>query len=183
MKPELVAEMENKIQEHRKYFILVNSWHSSDHESYGMWKAYVSSPEGVCIKTSSERLNRALSVEADPNLQAKVIAVTYGERVKCEPEYLAHFVRKGKPYTFEQEVRAIIDLYPIYGLKSEKWESEQFKDLLLDKGLYVKTNIHELIEKVVVSPFAERWFVSFLRHYLKKCGLSEGLIEESELQQ
>ncbi|MCX7884625.1 MAG: DUF2971 domain-containing protein [Caloramator sp.] len=131
--------------------IYVNSWSIFQNESYAMWHIY-SKKYGVAIKTTVEKLNKALF-----NSGAKLYKVKYVDYNKCDlkidvpsfnigKESLKNFfLLKPKFYEYEREIRAIV---------------------IDDKELPfidVAVNIESFLDEVIISPFADNWFTGLVK--------------------
>jgi hypothetical protein len=143
--------------------VLLSCWHQNEHESAAMWRIYLSSQDGVAIRTTTERLREAF-VESPEQL--RLGAVRYldyqNDRVPQGHE-LEPFFCKRKSFDYEREVRVLCCAdHPID-----------------DRGRYVAVRLEKLIEQVVVSPSAESWFADLVRSVTGKYGFAFDIVPSS----
>ncbi|WBW95824.1 hypothetical protein [Oceanirhabdus sp. W0125-5] len=151
----------------------ISCWNVFEEESYGLWKIY-GGENGMAILTTLEKFKDALK---------------YSNAAICEVEYIKHedidikeissprittpnglnrnnfFVYKENYYHYEKEVRAII-------ATDERAPHKK-----------VKINFNELVEKIIISPFACDWFVDMVKDIVsKKYGFSNIPIYKSNIE-
>lgn len=136
----------------------INCWNVFEEESYGLWKIY-GGENGLAILTT---LNKFKSVLKNSN--AAICEVLYikhedidikeliSPRITTTDGYTRNnfFIYKENCYHYEKEVRAII-------ASDEK-----------DYNKKVKINFNELVEKIIISPFASDWFVDMVKDIVAK---------------
>lgn len=147
-------------------FILINCWHESTHESAAMWKLYSKEQEGIAIKTNFESFSQSFTDEKDIFV-GKVNYIDYQNYVIPQDNFLHPYLHKRKSFEHENEVRAIMMCFPPL--------AEKNMDLSLDTvhaGRYCKVNISSLVQEVVVSPYAEDWFLELVVSISNNYGLS-----------
>lgn len=116
----------------------ISCWHENEFESEAMWKLYSSSVNNaIAIRTTYERLYQALG--RDPEI--KIGRVEYVDLHSDFVDVNAAFWRKQKSFEHEREVRALL-------MKPEH----------IELGLAIPCNVEKLIERVIVSPLAPKWF-------------------------
>lgn len=129
--------------------LLVCCWHMNDVESEALWQIYCSpGAPGVAVRSSVDRLWRATMNEKG----AKVGKVHYmdfkkrfasgDQRIFCKRSSLAH----------EREVRAVLPNDPNTPAL----------------GRIMPCDVTELIENVVVSPYATPWFLSVVQETINR---------------
>ncbi|RCW41597.1 DUF2971 domain-containing protein [Paenibacillus prosopidis] len=160
---EKVRVLESYYQEKEKTF--VNCWTIYDTESYALWKIY-SEKNGVAIQTTVGKMK-----EITATAGAEIFKVQYidnNEQDLFIPTnkrlYDNFFVFKRAHYKYENEIRAIIS-----GIEAE----------------FQEVRIHELsyfIDKIIVSPFADEWFVKLVRNVTAKFGLGNIEVEDSYIE-
>lgn len=162
--------------------VLISSWHMSETESHAMWKIYGGGPEGLAIQSCVERLRK--SIRAQNEFPIYVDTVKYRDSFESQSSCeLPRFFEKLRPYEYEKEVRAVIDLRSRYRqsqLPFSDLEKRQFQELLSNGGLYINVDIDTLVERIVLSPEVPRWFsdlvASVLDRYNMKVPLSPSLL-------
>jgi hypothetical protein len=154
-------EVENRIAkenaniESYKAWTLANSWSMGDHESFAMWKIYLSgSNEGVAVKTTIGKLKSSL--------EGNSVEILLGD-VVYEPLKIGNInqhnvsTNKRKPYSFEREVRALafnqFDIEKTVKTKVAKFQVGTTLNVAMDK----------LLEEVWISPFSDVWFKAIVR--------------------
>ena len=151
-------------------YIMCNCWHHGEEESMGMWDKYHIRDSGVAIKTTMENLKNCLP--NTPNIfigkvDYDVEAVENQSQIEVPEdlsiENLLHYLYfyKRKPFEYEQEVRAIIDITSIS------------RDVTYKSGKPLKIDVKTLIGKdseVIVSPHADDWIVGTLELIVERCG-------------
>ena len=78
---------------------------------------------------------------------------------------------KRKVFEYENEARVIIDIDSINGNTSQDIDSN---------GKYCKVKIDDLVEKVIISPYAEDWIVDTVRCVVKQYNFNLN-VKKSEL--
>jgi hypothetical protein len=133
--------------------LLVSCWHMNDVESEALWQIYCSpGAPGVAVRTNAERLWGATRNEQNANV-GKVHYIDFtkrfasgDQRIYCKRSSLAH----------EREVRAVLP-------------NDFAKPL---NGRLVPCDLNDLVEQVVVSPYAPPWFQSVVEETISKFGYS-----------
>lgn len=143
--------------------VFINCWSEFNKESYAMWQIY-SKKYGIAIQTTVEKLTYVLK---DSNaLMRRIKYIEYDGIVNenyidnwknfNDKNLIANFFSfKPECYEYEKEIRAII-------ISNE------------DKAyMHFDLDIGYLIEAIVVSPFADEWFINLVEEIThKQYGLS-----------
>lgn len=161
-------------------FVAVTCWHNSDTESDAMWRLYTANKQGVVIKTTWEKLKSAIEDHA------YLKSVEYIDFIKDRVEIHIPsdvFEYKRKAYTHENEVRAIITKYPKMGIENGMPINSEPKagEEIPESGVLVELNLSTLIDKIVVTPYSDSWFVDVVKGLAGKYTLPSGIVVESEL--
>lgn len=148
----------------RRRLILVNCWHASDHESEAMWKLYSGMQYGLAVKTNFKTLVHSFT-DRTPDLIAQVEYIPY--ETKLMPwSYLAPFFHKRLSFEYEREVRAIMGF-----LDPDEGQADHPSDIC-DVGLPFPIDPVELIQEVVVSPYAEPWTLDLVQAVCDRYGVA-----------
>ena len=143
----------------------VTSWQQSDDECSLMWRVYGSRQNGVALKTTAGDLIAAL----DPTNDYIVGPVKYInyilDRVPDEQNFFFTF-HKQQGYFAEQEFRIALT------------ESHESFD---DKPQFVQFDLNKALEKIVLSPWAEKWQLDALKEVLRSFMLDPNLIGYSSI--
>jgi len=154
----------------RKFFLL-NCWHINQEESHAMWKIYLSSPEGLAVKTTFGKLKQSLAVYT--NYRVRYGAVDYQRRVGSS--YWGHFFSKSVYYEYEREFRVAVDMYEKLpeGDDFSKWlKTESANNLIRDQGIYVPVKLEVLITEIVVSPTSPAWLIRLIEKAVNESKLT-----------
>ena len=146
-----------------KRFVHISSWHMKEYETAAMWKLYARTNEAVAIKSTCKQLKNSLP-NWDHLLIGKVKYLDYNKEQMEAKSITDRFFHKTKSYEHEEEVRAVlINL-------SEDWPS--FIPVTeTETGVYIKTQIDNLIDKVYVAPTSPNWFQELVENILNLYGV------------
>lgn len=131
-----------------------NCWHMNDEESDAMWKIYVSGIGGVAILSSISRLKQCFG-KSPQEIHLGCIRYIKDETGHHD-HLLRRFMRKKPAFKHEQEVRLIF--------------VDNDKTHIDDAGLLIPVDTATLIDKIVVSPRAESWFVTLVQKVTERLG-------------
>lgn len=157
--------------------VYANCWNKfNGQESYALWKIYTDEESGVAIKTTVGKLKKALNnkkinvyamqyIDSFENKNTEVKFPKVGYKFQdCEVQTPIREVYKIKPYSYEEEIRAL------------------FLDFSGEEpGKNVSIDLNELIESVYVSPFAGGWFANLIKETIKGYGVNETIVVHSEI--
>jgi len=138
-----------KFPETMRKQLYVSCWFASEHESAAMWKLYISSSEGIAIKTNTDSLAAVLNAST---LTIGMSAVRYIDYEKTSIPFgnaLFPVIHKRMSFAHENEIRAVI--------WSELTDNRpQIETQAM--CVHVPVDPSVLIEAVHVSPAAPAWF-------------------------
>lgn len=141
-----------------KAHILVNCWSLSEEENYALWKVYLSgSKEGVAIKSTIDRLNKAL--EENKDFTIYLGKVTYEPITREKLDVFTVSTNKRAYYSYECEYRALITNAFELALNDQ---GKQTKLPKYEIGAQVTVDLQTLIDNIYVSPFAGKWFYEII---------------------
>jgi hypothetical protein len=143
----------------------LSCWHENEHESAAMWRIYLNSEDGVAIRSSVARLESSLATANEDMHIGKVSYLDYARDPVPDRHRLDPFFCKRNSFDYEREVRVV-------------WIAE---DVVTDTGHYVAADLEKLIDKVIVSPTAERWFAELVESVTGKYGLELDIAPSSLL--
>lgn len=128
--------------------LVCSCWYGREMESDAMWRLYCDRV-GVAITTSASRLKASVKcVVANlfvDRFKLYLAKVTYSDKLCCSPS--VPWLIKRVAFEHEHEVR----LYADYPLDTEAG----FIDT--EAGFFLHIDPEVLIEKIVVTPYAEKW--------------------------
>jgi len=151
------AELSKGAIETRKN-LFANCWHMNDNESDAQWRIYGANANSLAIVSSGERLSKAIVDERE----------VYGTQIRyynpCKettPVGNIFFpaICKRTAFSHECECRLIY------------WKTIQ-DDSMVCKGVRIDVNLEVLIEQVVISPRAEKWFIKTVEDFTTKMGFT-----------
>ena len=151
-----------------KQNFFVNCWHQNSSESAGMWKLYAGQ-RGIAIQTTVGRFKQCFAVEnkmdvcigrvryvedecwSDPR---RFLELKRMKHARDDPKFWAFLKRRC--FAHEQEVRACT------------FGDEDVSSV----GVYVKVDLHSLIEKIYISPDAPHWVADVVKTELMSRGIA-----------
>lgn len=137
--------------------VIVNCWNQSNYENYHLWKNYdKSSGYGVAIKTNMKKLKSSFIENYEDDIsELQVSHVIYDPYpyLEVKDDLIKRITNKSPSYNSENEIRIF--------------------QTNLDSKVYVggyefEINPNILIDGIVTSPFAPRWFTMQLIYILKQ---------------
>lgn len=152
----------------------ISCWHKNEHESAAMWKLYLSSKEGVAIRTRFSRLKDSF---VDESVEVNIGKVQYIDYDKSHIDFenvFCPFLCKRMSFEHEREVRALVYRSDLVGMSLEDI-NESF-----GYGMNVRCDLDVLIEEVYVAPTSPAWFMDLVKSVLKRFGL-EAPVRQSRL--
>jgi hypothetical protein len=165
------TQMKEMLENVPKLFInhtFLNCWHVNEYESDAMWKIYLKSNEGIAIQSTFQRFENCFDPTPEDLYIGKVIYADYDKEIIPEGNTMWPFVHKRKSFEHERELRALIQRPPIVN-GAIKW------DVPSPHGMYVQVKLDTLIEKVYISPMAEKWFDELVSSVNEKYGVEKEL--------
>jgi hypothetical protein len=143
----------------------LSCWHENEHESAAMWRIYLNSEDGVAVRSSVARLESALGTANEDMHIGRVSYLDYAREPVPAQHRLDPFFCKRNSFDYEREVRIV-------------WLAE---DAMTGTGRYVSADLEKLVDKVIVSPTAERWFGELVESVTGKYGLELAIARSSLL--
>jgi hypothetical protein len=174
--PMTAEEIEREITEDFEYreklkaLNCVNCWNEYKGESYALWKVYSDLNQGIMIKSSFGRIINALKESEEKVYCSKVKYIDHETDSISIRNTMTPMVHKHKAYSYEDEVRLIHEVSNV-GWKHD-WENEKNEN-----GIKINVNLAQLIDEIVISPFASEWFTEIIRDILCKYSLNCKLID------
>lgn len=133
----------------------LSCWHENEHESAAMWRIYLNSDHGVAVRSSVTRLEASLETAREALHVGKVSYLDYSREPVPDRDRLDPFFCKRNSFDYEREVRVV-------------WLAD---GVISDTGHYVSADLEKLVDKVIISPTAERWFGELVESVTEKYGL------------
>lgn len=152
----------NDFQEYLCKNAYVSCWHKNVDENMVMWELYGRDSNSVAIQTTAGKLKTNISNIDSGGLEFHLKNVQYSraQDVKGKLNYSAPFFIKRPHFSFEQEARILLSTYSAISPN---------KDTPL--GKMVELDAVEAIEKVLVHPDSQDWFVQVVKSISDKYDL------------
>lgn len=166
-------------QELTKKFYFLNCWHINDNQSDAMWKIFLNTNNGIAIKSTVGDLIKSLDNSEDEVHIGKVYyrdfeKVTFDELMFESQNRLfegrggsvSQFNYKRISFEHEKELRLFYIDMPIPHAIKNGIPREPITHKHID------INISELINEIVIAPFADAWFKEMIENLIKKLNLN-----------
>lgn len=145
----------------------ISCWRLSEYESHAMWKIFLSSNEGIAIRTNIGKLKNNLQISESQNIfLGPVKYINYNSQQVPLSHVYSFLFHKNKYFEHESEFRVIVGETQEAPKKVEEL-SNGYKAFDLagydfmpfsQPGLNVGINYRNLIEEIIISPYAPNWF-------------------------
>lgn len=153
-------------------FLYLSCWHMNPAESAAMWDLYVTSrSEGVAIRTSVGRLRHCLDQGSADRMVfiGNVEYLDYRTDSWGPCKAFSSAFHKRRSFEHEREIRAVV-VWPTYAdLRDERVDPASHPT---PPGIGIDVDTADLIEGVVVSPWAQGWFVDLVSALATRHGLT-----------
>lgn len=153
--------------------VLANCWHRLEHESEAMWRMYAGDGNGLAVVTTGKSLASAFTCNED----VFIGDVAYFDYAKLPPDFPIHRpfglqLAKRKAFAHEREVRAL-SMVPIEWSPPPSTDGIQFPQWWRDRqpGHMLEVDLGRLIQRIVVSPTADSWFLDLVQRLRSDSGL------------
>lgn len=144
----------------RRESVFISCWHENERESAAMWRSYSSYIDNaIAVQTSYSSLLDSLGRRPD----IQIGRVKYIDFQKSFVDTNNSFWYKRDSFEHEREVRAVL------------CDRSSTKN-----GIAVEADIARLVERVVISPTAPKWFSDVVNDVSAKFGL-ETIVQESAM--
>lgn len=158
---------EFKSEKKLKAINCVNCWNKKNEESAALWKIYSDFSKGIMIKSSISRLKKSLEKEQEEIQLSEIHYLNYKKEIMPDGNIMYPFIHKQMAYSYEDEVRLL------YEIKTENsCEHHWTKEEVLE-GVYIKCDLNELIEEIVIGPYSQKWFFKLVQDISNKYGLKK----------
>lgn len=152
----------------------VNCWNKKNNESAALWKIYSDFSKGIMIKSSISKLSKSLEKQEEKIQLSEIKYIDYNKEKMPDGNTMYPLIHKQTAYSYEDEVRLI------YEIKTENgWVHDWTKEEV-EEGIYIKTDLNELIEEIIVGPYSPKWFFKLIQDISNKYGLKKA-INKSDL--
>jgi hypothetical protein len=158
------TKLDEYFKEYKK-FTCISSWQRSDGESALMWEVYPKTDYGIAIQSTFNRLRQSF-VNEEKDIYCG--EVNYNDSVlnSIPKNTLEPFLRKRIYFKEEQEIRAIYQ-------EIDRGREKKSTIDLVNYGTYIIVDLDKLIEKIYISPKAEKWFHNLVQSVVNRYGLNK----------
>mgnify|MGYP003478662648 FL=1 len=147
---------------------MISSWHINEYESFAMWQIFTKNNEGLAIQSTIKRLQEALKPETKTTQYiGEVNYIDYKKEYIPFDDTFFPFLFKRKSFQYEREVRIISDVTQ--------------NNIVINEGLKIDVDIHQLIEKIYIHPKSENWYKNLVIQLMEQLGFNFS-IEKSDLE-
>jgi hypothetical protein len=141
--------------------VYVNCWHINSGESDAMWRLYTLQGQGIAIQSTCDRLFRCF------HMQPKVITISpvkyhdYDQALFPNDNLLRPAFAKRLSFQHEEELRCAT-----FGPNTDS-----------QRGMALSIDLDILVERIVLSPLADRWIYDLVASTLRRYGLHKPLAQ------
>lgn len=165
------AQEVSKFFKNLRFWIGINCWHMNEFESAGMWSLYSKTNEAICIQSTYSKLRNILTNDISIGM---VKYIDYEKEWIPEKDILTPFLYKRRSFEHERELRALLNL----SNKTELKDLELPKSNTID-GKWINVDLHELIEKVYISPNTPNWYQELVQNIVSVYKLKIDVVRSS----
>ncbi|MBP7166584.1 MAG: hypothetical protein KBB64_02895 [Bacteroidia bacterium] len=149
---------------------VVNCWHINKNESVAMWERYLHTADGVAIRTPKKRIVNTIAQTGERIGMSKVRYINYETDIWYDKENYPHrsynmtypLIHKRIEFIDESEFR-------LYHIPDEAMNDDSFWESRSNNiGLFIKVDLTEMIDSIVIKPFIKPDTESFIRELAKK---------------
>jgi hypothetical protein len=145
----------------KKNASFINCWIMNKHESYALWKNYLSGGKtGVAIKTNVNKLIKSINICKNDE-EIFLGKIQYTNFIKGNIEFYKLITSKRIYYNYENELRLIIFSEP-------EFEFLDTSKQILKSGLRINIDPKILIDEIFISPFGGRTFIKVFKQTIKQ---------------
>lgn len=130
----------------------ISCWHMNEYESAAMWAQYVTSNEGIAVRSTVQRLQHSLHFEGLGDIYMGAINY-YPYQNQDEPIW--SLFHKRESFAHEHEFRALVVV------KDLKKANEL-------GGIQVPADLNTLIERIYIAPNTRPWFTDLIKSVTQK---------------
>lgn len=178
-----IDEWPSKNEADGRELLVVTCWFAHEQESQRMWEEYGTSAEAVAVKSTIGRLAKHVYVPRDETV-SHLGLVRYVEHDSHEMSpYEANqaieraFLKDKAQFCHEHEVRLVtmsVKTPWCVSPEGHPYTQAQVAGARMNNfdqpGLYVKVDIAQLVQQVVVAPEAQPWFLNLVRRLVELHG-------------
>lgn len=179
--------------------IFIYCWHENPVESEGMWRIYGN--KGLALKSTPAKLKSSLTLPETTDTHTCLSALNHVKYVDDPATIAANLITAlkdtSKPLSDDPFQQHLIggEIYKSYLLKDSAYRHENevrfihqeipkgppnLRDpQMIFKGKYITCDLPNMITEIVISPYAEGWFLDVVSGVIAREGLSLKLVPSS----
>lgn len=132
----------------------ISCWHMNEYESAAMWAQYVTSDEGIAIRSTVQRLQHALNFDGLGEVHmGSINYYPYQEKDPSNP--IISLFHKRESFAHEHEFRSLVVVDDI------KTANEL-------GGIQIPADLNILIERIYIAPNTRPWFTDLIKSVTAK---------------
>lgn len=203
----LPSECSKKPWEYRKKFlenVCINCWHANNTENASMWKVYLSSNDGIAIKSTIQNIKNAFNSNNQDVVFIGNINYNDYDFNDIEMNYNAYLQdivdltneeKKSNKKLSDADIlnKLAKHYYPL--IMSKRKEFEYGKEIRLvspihqktkekrvkNAGKFVSVDLDILIDEIIVSPSSQQWYVDLVKDVVKSYNLGNKKTYQSKI--
>lgn len=193
---QLTVEYTEKPAVYRRKFLEnvgINCWHANNTENAAMWKVYLSSKDGIAIKSTIKNLKDSFGQNTEDvifignihynDYEFNDIDVNYNEYLQTVIELADIEIKKGNLSDSDILNKLAKYYYPLIMSKRKEFEYEKEIRLispinqktkmkrLKNEGKFVNLDLNILINEIIISPSSDKWYVDLVKDVVKSYNL------------
>lgn len=203
---QLPKEYSQKPSVYRRKFLEnvgINCWHANDTENAAMWKVYLSSKDGIAIKSTIKNLKESFNLNNEDivyignihynDYDANDINMDNNEYLQNVIELADKEINKHSISDSDILNKLAKHYYPL--IMSKRKEFEYGKEIRLispinqktklqrikNNGKLVKLDLKILIDEIIISPSSDKWYVDLVKDVIKSYGLGNKRTYQSKI--
>ena len=203
---QLSKEYTQKPALYRKKFlenVSINCWHANNTENAAMWKVYLSSKEGIAIKSTIKKLKESFNTNSEDviyignihynDYEFNDISMNYNEYLESVIELADKGIRENGVSDSDILNKLAKHYYPL--IMSKRKEFEYGKEIRLispikqktktkrfkNAGKFVCVDLNTLIDEIIISPSSEQWYVDLVKDVVKSYKLKNKKTYQSKI--
>lgn len=203
---QLSREYTQKPAAYRRKFLEnvgINCWHANDTENAAMWKVYLSSKDGIAVKSTIKNLKESFNLNEEDvvyignihynNYEFNDIDMNYNEYLENVIELADKEI--SKKFLSDSDIlnKLAKHYYPL--IMSKRKEFEYGKEIRLispinqktktkrlkNDGKFVNSDLNTLIDEIIISPSSDKWYVDLVKDVVKSYGLEDKRTFQSKI--
>lgn len=149
-------------------------WNKYNVESTALWKIYSNMHQGIMIKSNINSLISAFSTTEEDLSLSEVKYINYNTDYMPVGNTMFPVIHKHHSFKYEEEIRVIYTVDFTNGMVYD-WSKEK-----VEYGKYIKVDLNELIEEIIISPYSDNWYVELIKDLCLKYNIKKS-IKRSEI--